>query len=103
MACGVLLKTLLRKLNHLAVVGRHKTRWPKQVGLAQTALGHLGGVVFKAEMSPHKFKRAVAVGLNQAGGHAVDLLLQDHAGKQRGHHRSGHFVFHLPPGFRHDV
>jgi hypothetical protein len=59
-----------------------KPAGPNRLDWRKRRLGHLGGVVFKAKMRPHKVKRAVAVGLDVAGGHAVDLLLKDHAGKQ---------------------
>ena len=100
---GLGLEGLLRELDHLTVVGAHKTRRAKQVGLAQAALGHLGRVVFKAEVRPHKVKRTMPVGLDVPRGHAVDLLLKNHAREQRHHHRRGHLLAHLPPALGHDV
>ena len=50
-------------------------------------------------MRPDKIKGPVAAGLNMAGGHTVDLLLNDEAGENRGHHRRGA----APPSFGDDV
>ena len=43
------------------------------------------------------------IGLDVPGGHAVDLLLKNHAREQRHHHGRGHLLFHLPPTLGHDV
>ena len=50
-------------------------------------------------MRPYKIKRTVAVRLNVACGNAVDLLLKNHARKERHHHRR----WPAPPSFRDDV
>jgi len=83
-------------------------------------------------VGPDEVEGAMTVGLDVARAHAVDLLLEDHAGEQGRHHRRGnlnpharHFVSfaaprggarrlgaarrrrflspQLPPGLRHDV
>ena len=96
-------KRLLRELNHLAVIRAHKTGWAEQIGLAQTALVHFRCVVLKAEVRPNKVKRAMAVRLYVARGHAVDLLLKNHAGEQRHHDGARHLVAQPPPVLGHDV
>ena len=41
-------------------------------------------------MRPHKIESPLAIRLDVARGHAVDLLLKDHAGEHGHHHRRGH-------------
>src|SRR5450830_1464551 len=59
---GLLFEALLRPLDHLAIVGRHKARRAEQIGLGEAALRHLGAVVFEAECVHTKSKEPVPCG-----------------------------------------
>jgi hypothetical protein len=76
-AVGLGPEALLRQLDHLAVVGRHEARGAEQVGLTQTALGHLGRVVGEAEVGPDEVEGPRPARHDVPHRQRVDLLLDD--------------------------